>query len=165
VRRRSIARNTAFTMLSAAALIVPSIAGRAADEAPAASVQFGGGHFGEVGPEAGARRGPVLDENVLDPSAGMPPAVDAAARHRAISLEGEHLAFQQGGYALRAGKLTPHFGIAWDEAPGFYGSDFAKGGYRLAGRVGVGGWAGTGSRRAPSCATRRPPSASSRRRS
>lgn len=42
-------------------------------------------------------------------------------------------------FYLRAGKMNVGFGIAWDEAPGIYGRDFAEDGYETAERIGVGG--------------------------
>jgi hypothetical protein len=41
--------------------------------------------------------------------------------------------------AIKGGKFTPRFGIAWDVAPGIYGTDFAELGYEFAERIGVEG--------------------------
>ncbi len=40
-------------------------------------------------------------------------------------------------YSVRAGKLNPAFGLAWNLAPGIYGADFAED-YELTERIGVG---------------------------
>ncbi len=45
--------------------------------------------------------------------------------------------YRLGLVTLLAGKFNPGFGIAWDKAPGIYGTDFAED-YELTERVGVG---------------------------
>ena len=47
---------------------------------------------------------------------------------------------------MRAGKVNPHFGIAWDAAPGLYGVGFAED-YEITERIGAGGFVRFGSDR------------------
>ena len=42
------------------------------------------------------------------------------------------------GWSLVAGKFNPAFGVAWDAAPGIYGTDFAED-YELTEKIGFGG--------------------------
>jgi hypothetical protein len=48
------------------------------------------------------------------------------------------LAHEPDAFTLYAGKFNPPFGIAWDLAPGLYGTDFAED-YELTERIGFGG--------------------------
>lgn len=54
-------------------------------------------------------------------------------------VEDLYIRYAHGRWSLKAGKFTPSFGIAWDAAPGLYGSDFAEDGYELSERIGVAG--------------------------
>ena len=59
-----------------------------------------------------------------------------------LLLEFERPFYRAGGttysVAVYSGKFTPNFGIAWDRAPGVFGTDFTED-YELAERLGVGG--------------------------
>ncbi len=46
--------------------------------------------------------------------------------------------YDGGWFTLFAGKIHPHFGVAWDRAPGVYGKDFAEG-YENVEKLGLGG--------------------------
>ncbi|WP_281968810.1 hypothetical protein [Roseovarius nanhaiticus] len=66
----------------------------------------------------------------LNASLVLEPITDAT-RDRAFEDHGlyaEELYFSHdfGGAALQLGKFNPAFGVAWDEAPGIFGADFAE---------------------------------------
>jgi hypothetical protein len=72
-------------------------------------------------------------ESVQDPAEGEDPVFD----DHGVFVEQLTLRLEQDRYAVFGGKFTPAFGIAWDEAPGIYGADFAED-YEMVERIGVG---------------------------
>jgi len=54
-----------------------------------------------------------------------------------LFVEELYAVWESGALALRAGKLNPRFGKAWDAAPGLYGVDFAED-YEITERIGGG---------------------------
>lgn len=67
----------------------------------------------------------------------------AAGRNRFFDDQGLYvevlrLDYETERFGVFGGKFTPRFGIAWDAAPGIYGTDFAED-YELAERIGFGG--------------------------
>ncbi len=48
------------------------------------------------------------------------------------------LNYEEGPYAVFAGKFSPNFGIAWDATPGVFGTDFAED-YEISEQLGFGG--------------------------
>lgn len=43
-----------------------------------------------------------------------------------LFVEELHLSYERAWYGFLVGKFNPHFGTAWDAAPGVFGSDFAQ---------------------------------------
>ena len=57
------------------------------------------------------------------------------------------LEYKKEAFLFKGGMFTPHFGKAWDEAPGIYGTDFAED-YELSERIGFElGWTFSGKQR------------------
>ncbi|MCP3985163.1 MAG: hypothetical protein GY723_12295 [bacterium] len=86
----------------------------------------------QIGPQLSLESGLVLE-----------PAFDPQRRDRYFdgqSLFAEQLFLQHESdrWSVRAGKFNPRFGIAWDQAPGIYGIDFAED-YEITERIGLGG--------------------------
>ncbi len=73
-------------------------------------------------------------EQVTEPDSGE----DRVFEDQGLFLEDLYLAYERDWFRLKGGKFTPNFGIAWEEAPGVYGTDFAEAGYEIAERIGVG---------------------------
>lgn len=58
-----------------------------------------------------------------------------------IYVEDLYVAYDSGPFDGKAGKLNVGFGVAWDIAPGVFGSDFASDGYETSERIGaIAGW-------------------------
>lgn len=70
-------------------------------------------------------------ENVRDPVG------DRFFEDQGLFVEQLFLQYAGDGFALKAGKFNPAFGVAWDLAPGIYGVDFAED-YELTEKVGFG---------------------------
>lgn len=81
----------------------------------------------------------ILVHGVLEPVQGPGPRDDRAFDDEGLFIEDLYVAYETGPFALRAGKFTPDFGRAWEDAPGVFGTDFAVDGYEFAERIGVGG--------------------------
>lgn len=81
----------------------------------------------------------LLVHGVLEPVQDPGPRDDRAFEDEGFFIEDLHLTYETGPFALRAGKFTPDFGRAPDEAPGVFGSDFAKSGYQFTERIGLAG--------------------------
>ena len=74
----------------------------------------------------------VTVEPVLDPKPGN----DRFFWDEGAYLEQIYLEYSLGNFAFRGGKFGQKFGIAWDAAPGIWGTDFAED-YELAEQIGV----------------------------
>jgi hypothetical protein len=72
-------------------------------------------------------------EQVRDTGAGE----NGVFQHHGFFLEDLFLVVDLEPFDLKAGKFTPNFGIAWDVAPGLYGTDVAEGSYEFTERVGA----------------------------
>ncbi|WP_160000416.1 hypothetical protein [Roseomonas sp. 18066] len=73
----------------------------------------------------------------LEPADRPADGSDRAFHAQAAWVDQLYLAWSQGPLQLFAGKIHPRFGMAWDEAPGLYGTDFAEG-YELSEKIGGG---------------------------
>ena len=76
---------------------------------------------------------------VLEPVQDPAPGEDRAFADHGLYLEDLYADYAFGLYGVRIGKFTPRFGIAWDRAPGIYGTDVAEAGYEFTERVGLEG--------------------------
>jgi hypothetical protein len=76
---------------------------------------------------------------VLEPVFDPQPAESRYFDDQGLFVEQLFLQYATGRWGVRAGKINPHFGIAWDAAPGIYGVDFAED-YEITERIGVGGF-------------------------
>lgn len=84
-------------------------------------------------PELSLWAGLVL-EPVLDPDPGQ----DRVFDDHGLYVETLSLGYETDRFLVYGGKINPPFGIAWDIAPGVFGTDFA-GDYELTERIGLGG--------------------------
>ena len=75
---------------------------------------------------------------VLEQVTAANPGEDRVFENQGLFIEDLYLAYEGDWFALKGGKFTPNFGIAWDKAPGIYGTDFAEAGYEFAERIGIG---------------------------
>jgi len=98
---------------------------------------FSFGFTEELSLEAG-----LVLEPVFDPG----PARSRYVDDQGVFVEQLFLQYDTGRWGLRAGKINPPFGIAWDAAPGIYGVDFAED-YEITERIGAGGFFRLGSDR------------------
>lgn len=87
----------------------------------------------EFTPEIAIRAGLVLQ-----PVAEPRPGEDRFFADHGLFVEELVLVWEGRRAALHGGKFTPNFGIAWDAAPGIYGTDTAED-YELSERIGLGG--------------------------
>ena len=87
----------------------------------------------EFSPELAIRAGLVL-EPVADPE----PGEDRVFADHGLFVEVLTIDYEAGDVALHAGKFAANFGIAWDAAPGIFGTDMAED-YEMSERLGVGG--------------------------
>jgi hypothetical protein len=71
-------------------------------------------------------------EEVKDPG----PGEDRFFKDHGLYAEELFVEFETGLFAFRAGKFGQKFGIAWDAAPGIWGTDFAED-YEIAEQIGV----------------------------
>lgn len=78
----------------------------------------------------------LLAHGVLNQVADAGPREDRYFEDQGFYFEDLFLTYETGTYAVRAGKLNPGFGIAWDAAPGLYGSEFAED-YEMTERIGI----------------------------
>ena len=79
--------------------------------------------------------GAFVFEPVQDPG----PGDDRFFDDHGLYAENLYLQYATDRFSLFAGKINPTFGVAWDLAPGIYGTEFAEDGYELAERIGAGG--------------------------
>lgn len=84
-------------------------------------------------PELSLRAGLTL-ETVRDGDPGQ----DRAFDDHGLYVGELVVAYDTDRFGVFAGKFTPNFGIAWDAAPGLYGTDLAED-YQLSERIGFGG--------------------------
>ena len=85
---------------------------------------------------------------VIEPMIDQTPGEDRFFEDHGIFIEDLYLQYEANlgavganvlGARVWGGKFTPGFGIAWDLAPGIYGTDFAGDGYEFSERWGFGG--------------------------
>ncbi len=75
---------------------------------------------------------------VLEPVAAPEPGENRVFGDQGLFVEVLTLNFEQDDFAVYGGKFGPNFGIAWDAAPGIYGTDTAED-YEVSERIGLGG--------------------------
>ena len=80
----------------------------------------------------------LLAHAVLEPVADPGPREDRVFEDQGLLLEDLYFRYDIGIFSLQGGKFAPNFGLAWDAAPGVYGTDFAEDGYEFAERIGLG---------------------------
>ncbi|MEO0962505.1 MAG: porin [Pseudomonadota bacterium] len=73
-------------------------------------------------------------EPVLDPD----PNDDRFFEDEGLFVQTAYLVYRQDTFEVFAGKINPTFGVAWDIAPGVYGTDLAED-YEITERIGFGG--------------------------
>lgn len=73
-------------------------------------------------------------EQVQDPD----PNDDTAFDNHGAYVEQLKVTYNRDNFGVEAGKFNPSFGVAWDLAPGVYGTDFAEDGYETAEKIGGG---------------------------
>lgn len=103
--------------------------------------------FTKIEPEATLHLVPGLTlfaHGVLEPVRDAAPGEDRFFEDQGLFVEDLWLAYEKDWAAVKGGKFTPNFGVAWDRAPGIYGSDFAEDGYELSERIGFEGRATAG---------------------
>jgi hypothetical protein len=81
-----------------------------------------------------AIRSDLVAESITDPE----PFEDRVVEDMGAYVETLYLEYATERLQLYAGKINPPFGVAWDIAPGLYGTDFAED-YELTERLGFGG--------------------------
>lgn len=74
-------------------------------------------------------------EPVLDPD----PGDDRYFEDHGLLAEQLYVLYEQDSFSLHGGKFNLPFGVAWDLAPGVYGTDIAEAFYEQVERIGVGG--------------------------
>jgi hypothetical protein len=87
----------------------------------------------------------------LETALVLEPVFESGGRSRffedqGLFVEQLFLEYATGAWGVRAGKINPPFGIAWDAAPGIYGVDFAED-YEITERLGLGGFVRFGNER------------------
>jgi len=75
-----------------------------------------------------------LFHGTLEQVAAAAPGEDRVLEDHGLVVEELYAAYRTGRFSFRAGKTNPGFGIAWDRAPGIYGTDLAED-YELAERI------------------------------
>ncbi|MCH8998811.1 MAG: porin [Proteobacteria bacterium] len=76
---------------------------------------------------------------VLEPVKGPGPADDRYFEDHGLFAEQLYLLYEQDRFSLHGGKFNLPFGVAWDRAPGVYGTDVAEAFYEQVERIGIGG--------------------------
>ncbi len=76
---------------------------------------------------------------VLEPVRDPDPAEDRYFGDHGLFAEQLYLLYEQDWFSLHGGKFNLPFGVAWDLAPGVYGTDIAEAFYEQVERIGVGG--------------------------
>lgn len=67
------------------------------------------------------------------------PGEDRYFDQHGLYVQELYLLYEQPAFALYGGKFNPGFGIAWDAAPGVYGTEVAEDAYEQTERIGFGG--------------------------
>jgi len=96
--------------------------------------------FAKIEPEITVHLSPhwsIFAHAVLEPVTAAEKFENRVFEDHGLFAEDLALQFDNGTYGVRAGKLNVGFGIAWDKAPGVYGSDFAEAGYETSERIGI----------------------------
>ena len=75
---------------------------------------------------------------VLEPIRDPGPRDDRVFDDQGLYVEDLYLSYDRDRFSIQGGKFTPNFGIAWDAAPGIYGTDVAED-YEFSERIGFGG--------------------------
>jgi hypothetical protein len=76
---------------------------------------------------------------VLEPVFPPEPGQNRFFGDQGLFVEQLYLDWHRDRYSLHGGKFNPRFGIAWDAAPGIWGTDFAEAYYEITERIGLGG--------------------------
>jgi hypothetical protein len=83
----------------------------------------------------------IFAHAVLEPLRNPEQFENRAFEDHGLYLEGLYLAYENGPFGAKAGKLNVGFGVAWDITPGVFGTDFAEDGYETSERIGgIAGW-------------------------
>lgn len=80
----------------------------------------------------------LFAHGVLEQVTDAAPNEDRYFKDQGFYIEDLFLTFETDRFAFRGGKMNPGFGIAWDMAPGIYGTDMAEE-YELAERIAMTG--------------------------
>jgi hypothetical protein len=75
----------------------------------------------------------------LEPTGDPGPGMNGWSCEDGVLIENLSLNWERERWFLTAGKFGPNFAIAWDAAPGIYGTDTGEDDIELAGRIGLGG--------------------------
>lgn len=78
----------------------------------------------------------LLSQVTVEPVFDAEPGKDRFFGDEGAHLEQIYLEYALGNFAFRGGKFGQKFGIAWDAAPGIWGTDFAED-YELAEQIGI----------------------------
>lgn len=81
----------------------------------------------------------IFAHGVLEPMRDPGPREDRSFEDLGMYIEDLYAKYDTGVFSVQGGKFTPNFGIAWDAAPGVYGTDVAEANYEFSERIGVGG--------------------------
>ena len=82
----------------------------------------------------------VFAHAVMEPVGSAAKFENRAFEDIGLYMQDLYVAFSDDRFGARAGKLNPGFGVAWDRAPGVYGTDMAED-YETSERIGiVGDW-------------------------
>jgi hypothetical protein len=76
----------------------------------------------------------IYAHGVVEQVVDAAPNEDRYFKDQGFYIEDLFLSFERDRFAFRGGKMNPGFGIAWDQAPGIYGTDMAEE-YELAERI------------------------------
>lgn len=81
----------------------------------------------------------LVAHGVLEDVGNPAPGEDRYFEEHGLFVEDLYLIYDRPYYFAQGGKFTPRFGMAWNDAPGVYGSDFAEDGYEFSERIGFAG--------------------------
>ncbi len=76
---------------------------------------------------------------VYEPVGEVNPRAYSAFSKQGLFVEMLFLRYAKDRFSIRGGKINPEFGLAWDMAPGIYGSELAELDYELTEMLGFGG--------------------------
>ena len=76
---------------------------------------------------------------VIEPIDNTQPGRNRFFDQHGLFVEQLFLLYEQPAFSLYGGKFNPGFGIAWDAAPGIYGTEVAEDSYEQTERIGFGG--------------------------